>query len=95
MENSVRRAKQIQLPKVLFTTHQNYDIWTIFGRHLRLPVDVIDVEIKLTKLLLYEAGDHYKEIVVDSKPCGIFTVWHSICILIVTFSFSFKELLEW
>lgn len=67
------------MPKVLFSTHERYDIWSIVGCHLRLPVDVIDVEIKLTKLLLYEAGGHYKEIVVDSKHCGIFTVYQNLC----------------
>lgn len=68
------------MPKVLFSTHESYDIWSIVGCHLRLPVDAIDVEIKLTKLLLYEAGGHYKEIVCDPKHCGIFTVYHSLCI---------------
>ena len=68
------KSKQISTLKVSLKTQQNSDIWSAVRCHLGLPIDAKDVEIKLAKLLLFEAGGHFNQIIINSKQNGIFKV---------------------
>ena len=51
--------------KVSWKIPHNSDIWAAVRCHLGLPIDAKDVEIKPAKLLLFEAGGHFKQIIIN------------------------------
>lgn len=75
-----RLTKQIGAEKVHFITLTKTDIWSAIGCHLGLPINAIDVEIKLDKLVLYETGGDYKQKIINSKQFGIFPILHILFI---------------
>lgn len=62
----VMQAFQIDSEKLLSISPKNFDIWLV-ARHLRLHVDLEDVEVKLDKLILYETGGHFKQTFISSQ----------------------------
>ena len=67
----IRKAMLIDQSKIIPTTPVELCLVSHVVRLLDLPTDLMDVEVKLDQLILYESGGHYKRDLHSKKEPGV------------------------
>ena len=68
----IRKAMMIDQSKIIPTTPVELCLVSYVIRLLDLPTDLMmDVEVKLDQLILYESGGHYKRDLHSKKEPGV------------------------
>ena len=71
MDPLIRKAMLINQSKIIPTTPVELCLVSHVVRLLDLPTDLMDVEVKLDQLILYESGGHYKRDLDSKKEPGV------------------------
>ena len=71
MDPLFRKAMLIDQSKIISTTPVDFCLASHVVRLLDLSTDLMDVEMKLDRLILYESGGHYKRDLVYKKEPGM------------------------
>ena len=66
----IRKAMQIDKSKIISTAPVDLGLSSHVVRLLNLPADLMDVEVKLDELILYESGGHYQRTLYSKKESG-------------------------
>ena len=67
----IRKALLIDQSKIISTAPVDLCLASHAVGVLDLPTDMMDVEMKLDQLILYESGGHYKRDLVSKKEPGM------------------------